>query len=95
MYDTHIQTTLSIRGHVVFIEYSMTREWAVDWWLNDAAYVSEDAVTDTGLALLETLLRTHENQTINEMLADEFEARQYEEDQKFHAEAEMQLDKIF
>jgi hypothetical protein len=95
MYDTHIQTTLSIRGHIVFIEYAVTPDWALDWWLNDAAYPAEDAVTDAGLALLETLLRTHEHKAIKKMLIDEFEARQYEEEQKFLAEADMQLDRIF
>lgn len=86
MYDTHIQTTLSIRGHVVFIEYMMTPEWALDWWLNEAAYETEDASTVAALELLTTMLRCHEATRIETQLYTEFESRQYEMEQRASAE---------
>ena len=95
MHDTHIQTTLSIRGHIVFIEYSVTPEWAIDWWLNPGAYETEDPSTVAALELLDSLLRTHEHATIREQLMDEFEARQYEEDQRLSALADMEDNRIF
>lgn len=83
MFDTHIQTTISVRGFVVFIEYFVTSEWAVEWWLNEGAYeASEQFVeTQTALDLLESLLRTYEYEHISQKLIDEFESRQYAQEQ--------------
>ena len=74
MYDTNIQTTLAIRGHRVHITYRVTKNWAVDWWLTDIPN------RQGHVELLETLLRTHEYQTITEELLNEFESRQYHEE---------------
>lgn len=78
LYETDIQTTLSIRGEIVWIEYFVTPEWAIEWWLNPGVY-ENDYSTD----LLETMLRMHENSYIQEQLINEFESRQYAEEQKF------------
>ena len=80
MYDTDIQTTLSVLGHVVFIEYRVTPEWAVEWWLNPGEYADpeEPEVSGPGIELLETLLRTYERHRIEEQLLSEFESRKYE-----------------
>ena len=87
MYNTHIQTTLGIRGHVVFIEYMVTEEWALSWWLNLGAY--EDCIpNDEAVRLLETLLRTFEEERIEHQLMSEFESRKYAEEQKFIANDE-------
>lgn len=88
MYETHIQTTISIRGFVVFIEYTVTKEWAVEWWLNEGAYqISEQfCEVQTGLDLLETLLRTYEHDRIASTLISEFEQRQYAQEQAEAAE---------
>lgn len=81
MYETQIQTTLSLLGHLVFVEYRMTKEWAVEWFINLAAYPSEDATTDSALMLLESLLRTNYSDKIEQQLLSEFEGRQYAEEQ--------------
>lgn len=91
MYDTHIQTTLSIRGFLVFIEYTVSKEWAVEWWLNRGAYshaVNEETVS--ALALLDHLLRAHEYERIEEKLVTEFEERQYAQEQADAALLEQQ-----
>lgn len=88
MYGADIQTTLSIRGHLVFIEYRVTEEWAVEWWLNIGAYQMEDDIEEvtSALNLLDTLLRTYEHERIESDLLDEFESRQYEQEQAFAAQ---------
>jgi hypothetical protein len=95
MYDTHIQTTIAIRGHVIFIEYFVTKDWAVEWWLNYGAYDLEDSATNAAFNLLDTMLRTHEHARINGILMDEFEARQYEQEQRVSALADMENNRIF
>lgn len=84
MYNTHIQTTLSLMGRLVFIEYIVTEEWAVEWYLNIDAYMheSESAATEAALELLELLLRVNHSDKIEEQLTSEFESRQYEEEQR-------------
>lgn len=87
MYDTHIQTTITIRGFLVFIEYRVTPEWAVEWWLNEGAYSASEQWIEVqaALDLLDHLLRTHEDAHITRALLDEFESRQYEEEQRLSA----------
>ena len=80
MYETDIQTTLSIRGEIVWIEYMVTENWAVEWWLNPGVYKD-----DYSESLLETLLRVHESKNIEEQLLSEFESRQYAEEQRLAA----------
>lgn len=83
MYDTHIQTTITVRGFIVFIEYMVTKDWAVEWWLNEGAYQVAEQFEEAqmGLVLLETLLRTHEHEHISEKLISEFEHRKYAQEQ--------------
>lgn len=81
MYDTHIQTSVSIRGHIVFLEYTVTPEWAVEWWLNAGVYNCEEAGAATALDLMQTLLRTYEHKDIEQILLSEFEDRQYHQEQ--------------
>lgn len=83
MYNTHIQTTITVRGFVIFIEYFVTKDWAVEWWLNEGAYEASEQFVETqaALDLLEALLRTHEHEHISEKLVSEFEARQYAQEQ--------------
>ena len=71
MYNTHIQTTISILGHIVFIEYMVTEEWAIEWWLSDQLVCS--------------LLRAHYADKIYEILLTEFESRQYNQEQAYAA----------
>lgn len=74
MYNTHIQTTISILGHIVFIEYMVTQEWAIEWWLSDE-----------GSELVCSLLRAHYADKIYEILLSEFESRQYNQEQAYAA----------
>jgi len=90
MYNTQIQTTLSIMGHLVFIEYTVTEEWAVEWYVNMGAYHIANATTSMGLDLMELLLRTNHAEKIEQQLFSEFEHRQYEEEQKVIALAEQE-----
>lgn len=87
MYGADIQTTLSIQGHVVFIEYRVTEEWAVEWWVNIGAYQMEDDIEEvtSALNLLDTLLRTYQSERIEEKLLSEFEERQYAYEQSMAA----------
>lgn len=87
MYNTDIQTTVSIRGHLLFLEYRVTEEWAVEWWLNPGCYFQQaqngqvNEEINTGLNMLDTLLRTHESAHIEHTLLTEFESRQYAQEQ--------------
>lgn len=94
MYNTDIQTILSIRGHLVFLEYKVTPEWAVKWNINWGAYIEtldcESPVPEESIELLETLLRTYEHEYIQTQLLTEFESRQYEEEQRVIALAQQE-----
>ena len=80
MFDTTIDTTVSIFGHIVFLQYKVNENWVLSWDLNYDVY-DPDAYCDTGLQLLETFLRTHQWKEIREQLLDEFEARRYQHDE--------------
>lgn len=90
MYNTQIQTTLSIMGHLIFVEYEVTPEWAVEWYLTDGAYDNENAAIDSGIDLLDVLLRAYHSEEIEAKLITEFESRQYEEEQKIIALAQIE-----
>ena len=79
MYNTHIQTTISILGHIVFIEYMVTEEWAIEWWLSDEGSEQFDR------QLVCSLLRAHYADKIYEILLTEFESRQYNQEQAYAA----------
>lgn len=90
MYDTDIQTSISVRGHLVFIEYNVSKDWAVSWSLSAGPYFTDpenlDPTVERGLLLLELMLRTYEADRIEEILLSEFEHRQYEQEQRTTAE---------
>jgi hypothetical protein len=88
MYDTDIQTTISIMGHIVFLEYKLSKDWAVEWWLNRGCYGDcvEPEIMAVGTELLESLLRTHWSGFIEQRLMDEFGSRQYAEEAKLSKE---------
>jgi len=90
MYNTQIQTTLSIMGHLIFIEYEVTPEWAVEWYLTDGAYDNDNAAIDSGIDLLDVMLRAYHCGEIETKLITEFESRKYEEEQKFVALTEQE-----
>lgn len=83
MFNTEIQTTVGVRGFVVFIEYFVTESYAIEWWLNRGSYDPghDHAEVSAGLDLLETLLRMHEHGRIESELLNEFESRQYAQEQ--------------
>lgn len=76
MYNTDIQTTLSLRGHIIFIEYQVSKEHAVEWWPNYGVY-EKCSPTFEALEALTTLMRTHESDRIEGQLLTEFLSRQY------------------
>jgi hypothetical protein len=82
MFMRHLETTLSIMGHVVFLKYFVTPNKAVEWILNLPQY--GDYVDDTSpgpeVDLLECMLRTHWSGFIENRLLQEFEVRMYEEE---------------
>lgn len=88
MYNTDIQTTLSVLGHIVFIEYRATEEWAIEWWLNPGEYAdpAEPDEAGPGIELLEALLRTYERNRIEEQLLNDFESRKYAHDESLAAQ---------
>lgn len=97
MYDLKINTSISILGHVFYVTYAVTREWAVEWYLSPQEY--EDAgdceIMAAGIEGLETLLRVNYNAEIVSYLMSEFDARQYEADAKAASLAEMEEGRIF
>ena len=82
LYDTEIQTTISLHGYRIWVCYTVSPEWAVSWWLNPGIYAG------AGDEFFESLLRWHEGNQISEKLLSEFEARQYEYEQKITAQVE-------
>lgn len=89
MYNTHIKTTVSVKGFVVFIEYFVTEEWAVEWWLDSEVYESEIPVRQTVVQLLNWYLRG-DAEIITTQLMDEFESRQYTQEQADIAKLEQE-----
>jgi hypothetical protein len=83
MYDKHIQTTVTVRGLLVSLVYFVTKEWSVEWWLNEEVYATSEQFVETqsALEMLETLLRVHEHEHISNQLINEFESRQYASEQ--------------
>jgi hypothetical protein len=87
MYNTDIQTTISILGYLVFVEYRVTESWAIEWWLTPGVYDDKNRnEAAPGAELLETLLRAHHSIQIENILSSEFESRQYEQEQMYAAE---------
>lgn len=85
MYDTEIQTSLSIRGNIIFVCYQVTKDWALEWWLNPGEYDEgreEYPVLCQSMQMLDTLLRVHENERIEQILLSDFEHRQYAEEER-------------
>jgi len=80
MYNTHIKTTVSVKGFAVFIEYFVTNDWAVEWWLDPEVYDSEIPVRASAFDLLNWFLR-NEAGAITSDLVGEFEARLYAQEQ--------------
>lgn len=98
MYDLKINTSISILGHVFYVTYAVTREWAVEWYLSPREYEDAGAGDDivaAGIEGLETLLRVNYNAEIVSYLMSEFDARQYEADAKAASLAEMEEGRIF
>ena len=77
-------TTLTLLGLAVPIRYQYLGPGAIQWFLDKDA----DEMTDPIIILAETLLRTHYNDSILTMLADEIQAIQYEEDARAAVRAE-------
>lgn len=99
MYNSDFNTSISIMGHAVYITYTVDQNWTVDWYLTPTEYaMPRDELPDTlvrGLECFETLLRTHWSGYIRQELLNEFEARQYEEEARLSALAEMEMNRIF
>ena len=94
MYNRNLETTISLRGFIIFITYRVNEDWSVEWFLNRGEY--EDSMpTDSAIELLESMLRMHEYQYIENELLSEFEARQYEEEARLSALADMEANRIF
>lgn len=86
MYNETIKTTVDVRGHQLWIEYKVSPEYAISWWI----VRSSTNLNDSCLELLETMLRLHESESIRNSLIDEFEDRMYALEAQLHARMEEQ-----
>jgi hypothetical protein len=70
MYDADIQTSINIDSFVIYLEYRVTAEEAVEWGLNPGMYGRE-------LKVLEHFLRTWYSTEVEKEIIDDFQARLY------------------
>lgn len=84
MYGKPISTTIDLYGLVIYITYFVTEEHAIEW------RPDEDMYEGDAYDLLDLTLRVGFHSYIKNILQEEFESRQYHEQEQAAALAEQQ-----
>lgn len=94
--DADIQTSVTILGYLVFLEYSVDQNDSIEWHLNAGHY---GHLEDSTVKCLDTLLRLHYGRHILNELRLDFRGKAYEHEQvmnaKLDASQEKELDEVF